>query len=108
MKFKDFKKIYNTLVECHDKMEKYYNVLKIDEVWNEHNEAITLLLEQIYEKTAVNYVLNEWLDGNRSPITYKDNETGNIIEVPLNTLEDLWRAMESYRLDKCSDSAKET
>lgn len=103
MKFKDFKKIYETLVICHSKMEKYYDVLKIDEVWNEHNEAITLLLEQIYEKTAITFILDEWLDGNRSPITYKDRETGAVIEVPLNTLEDLWKAMETYRLKDDED-----
>ena len=47
----------------------------------------------------MNYILNEWLCGNKNPIKFKSNE-GVEVDIPLNTIHDLWKAMETYGTTK--------
>lgn len=101
MKFERFKYLVSGLKACYDKMDKYYNVLKIDEVWDDFNKMITFLLEEVYQPQAIEYILDEWLRGNKEPIRYK-LEDGTELEKPVSTLRQLWSVMETYRLD--SDS----
>lgn len=105
MKKEDFKTLVDLMVLCRSKMEKYYDVLKIDEVWDDFNKTITFLLSQLYEDNALMYILDEYLDGNSSPLTIQQ-EDGTVIEYPLNTEEDVWRAMELYRKCSCGGSCK--
>lgn len=98
MKFNNFKRIMNDIEKCQKLENRYYNILKIDAVWNDHNTVISDLLIEIYGQPAVDYILYEYLSGNKSPITITDDKTGEVTVQPLNTLKDLWHAMEKHKL----------
>lgn len=99
MRYNDFKNIVNLLRESVKQQDNCKDILQ-PHIFEEHNELITALLKQIYNDYAVNYILNEWLCGNKSPIVFTSNE-GTTVEIPMNTIRDLWKAMETYgELDK--------
>ena len=94
MLFKDFKKAITLLQSCVELQNKCNGILN-DSIFNEHNELITKLLVEIYNEYSVNYILNEWLCGNKSPIIFTNNE-GVTVEVPIVSINELWKAMETY------------
>ena len=94
MLFKDFKNIVELLKASVKEQEKCRDIIQ-PQVFEEHNQLITALLKQLYNEYAVNYILNEWLCGNKSPILFTDND-GNITQIPMKTVNDLWKAMEAY------------
>jgi len=99
--FKDFREIIKLLKGCVAVQDKCSEVLQ-PQVFEDHNLLITALLKQIYNDYAVNYILNEWLCGNKSPIIFTNNE-GVTIQIPMRTVQELWKAMETYgrhELDK--------
>lgn len=101
MLYKDFKNIVDLLKRAVRVQDRCKDILQPN-LFDEHNQLITELLLQLYNKYAVTYVLNEWLCGNKNPIIFTDNE-GNTIETPMNTVHELWNAMEvygSHELDK--------
>lgn len=94
MRFNEFKKIINLLKSCVQVQDNCKDILQ-QHIFEEHNELITLLLKKIYNEYSVDYILNEWLCGNKSPIIFTDNE-GATIQIPMNTINELWKAMETY------------
>lgn len=94
MLFKEFKNIVTLLKNCVDTQNKCVNIL-YPAVFEEHNILISALLKQIYNEYSVEYILSEWLCGNKSPIIFTNNE-GVVVEIPINTVRDLWKAMETY------------
>ena len=99
MHYNDFKNIVNLLKESVRQQDKCKDIIQ-PQIFEEHNMLITALLKQLYNDYAVDYILNEWLCGNKSPIIFTDNE-GNTMQVPMNSVRDLWKAMETYgELDK--------
>ena len=94
MLLKDFKKVISLLLNCSDMQKKCDEVIQ-PYIFDKHGELITLLLKEIYNEHSVNYILNEWLCGNKSPILFTSNN-GVSVEVPINTVKELWQAMETY------------
>lgn len=94
MYYKDFKEIIDLLKACVKEQEKCKDIIQ-PQVFEEHNLLITALLKQIYNEYAVNYILNEWLCGNKSPILFTDNN-GTTVQTPMGTMKELWKAMEAY------------
>lgn len=94
MLFKDFKNIVELLKASVKAQEKCRDILQ-PSIFEEHNELITALLLQLYNEYAVTYILNEWLCGNKTPIIFTNNE-GTTVEIPMNTVRELWKAMEAY------------
>ena len=94
MLFKDFKNIVELLKDCAKEQEKCRDIIQ-PQVFEEHNQLITALLKQLYNEYAVDYILNEWLCGNKSPIIFTDND-GNTTQIPMKTVNELWKAMEAY------------
>ena len=103
MLFRDFQHIVRLLEQCvqlQKGSEGYINPY----LFNTHNELITALLEQVYNKDAIEYILNEWLCGNTTPIMLKTNE-GVEVEIPVKSLQQLWKAMETYGTNKVQKSS---
>ena len=94
MLFKDFKNIVELLKASVKEQEKCRDIIQ-PQVFEGHNQLITALLKQLYNEYAVNYILNEWLCGNKSPIIFTDND-GNTTQIPMKTVNELWKAMEAY------------
>ena len=94
MLFKDFKNIVELLKASVKEQEKCRDIIQ-PQVFEGHNQLITALLKQLYNEYAVDYILNEWLCGNKSPIIFTDND-GNTTQVPMKTVNELWKAMEAY------------
>ena len=94
MLFKDFKNIVELLKASVKEQEKCRDIIQ-PQVFEEHNQLITALLKQLYNEYSVNYILNEWLCGNKSPIIFTDND-GNTTQIPMKTVNELWKAMEAY------------
>ena len=94
MLFKDFKNIVELLKASVKEQEKCRYIIQ-PQVFEEHNQLITALLKQLYNEYAVDYILNEWLCGNKSPIIFTDND-GNTTQIPMKTVNELWKAMEAY------------
>lgn len=94
MLFRDFKNIVELLKASVKEQEKCRDIIQ-PQVFEEHNQLITALLKQLYSEYAVDYILNEWLCGNKSPILFTDND-GNTTQIPMNTVNELWRAMGAY------------
>lgn len=94
MLFKDFKNIVELLKASVKEQEKCRDIIQ-PQVFGEHNQLITALLKQLYNEYAVDYILNEWLCGNKSPILFTDND-GNATQIPMKTVNELWKAMEAY------------
>ena len=94
MLFKDFKNIVELLKASVKEQEKCKDIIQ-PQVFEEHNQLITALLKQLYNEYAVDYILNEWLCGNKSPILFTDN-SGNTVQIPMKTMNELWKAMETY------------
>ena len=93
MLFKDFKNIVELLKASVKEQEKCKDIIQ-PQVFEEHNQLITALLKQLYNEYAVDYILNEWLCGNKSPILFTDND-GNTTQIPMKTVNDLWKAREA-------------
>ena len=99
MHYNDFRNIINLLKESVKQQDKCKDIIQ-PQIFEEHNMLITALLKQLYNDYAVDYILNEWLCGNKSPIIFTDNN-GNTVQIPMNSVHDLWKAMEAYgELDK--------
>ena len=94
MLFKDFKNIVELLKASVKEQEKCRDIIQ-PQVFEGHNQLITAFLKQLYNEYAVDYILNEWLCGNKSPILFTDND-GNTTQVPMKTVNELWKAMEAY------------
>ena len=94
MLFKDFKNIVELLKASVKEQEKCRGIIQ-PQVFEGHNQLITALLKQLYNEYAVDYILNEWLCGNKSPIIFTDND-GNTTQIPMKTVNELWKAMEAY------------
>ena len=94
MLFKDFKNIVELLKASVKEQEQCRDIIQ-PQVFEGHNQLITALLKQLYNEYAVDYILNEWLCGNKSPIIFTDND-GNTTQVPMKTVNELWKAMEAY------------
>lgn len=94
MLFKDFKNIVELLKSSVKEQEKCRDIIQ-PQVFEEHNQLITALLKQLYNEYAVDYILNEWLCGNKNPILFTDND-GNTTQIPMRTVNELWKAMEVY------------
>ena len=73
MLFKDFKNIVELLKASVKEQEKCRDIIQ-PQVFEGHNQLITALLKQLYNEYAVDYILNEWLCGNKSPRIFTDNE----------------------------------
>ena len=93
MLFRDFKNIVELLKASVKEQEKCRDIIQ-PQVFEKHNQLITALLKQLYNEYAVDYILNEWLCGNKSPILFTDND-GNTTQIPMNTVNELWKAMEA-------------
>lgn len=94
MLFRDFQRIVRLLEQC-GQLQKDGEGFIDPYLFNTHNELITALLEQVYNKTAIDYILNEWLCGNTAPIMLTTND-GVEVEIPVKNLQQLWKAMETY------------
>lgn len=89
---------FETIVHCLQKTVEYTNRANRfvrPEIFDTHNRLIALLLESIYDADAVAYVLFEWMNGNTSPLSMKQ-EDGSELILPLETLHDVWVAMEKF------------
>ena len=94
MLFRDFQEIIKLLQGCADTQSKCAGIL-YPSVFEEHNILISTLLKQVYTEHSVEYILNEWLCGNKNPIVFTSNR--NVTrEIPIATEHDLWKAMETY------------
>ena len=96
MLFRDFKRVLELLENCYSMQIKASDYLSF-KVFEPHTELITHLLSQLYEKEAVEHVLNEWLIGNRKPLTYTPKGSDVAVAIPLETANDLWKAMELFK-----------
>ena len=95
MLYKEFSNVIRLLKQCKTVMDGSAMYVR-DDLFMYHNELITALLCNVYEKPAVDFVFNQWLCGNRSPVIFTDTD-GNTIEQPIDTVRELWRAMECYK-----------
>lgn len=95
MLFKDFKEIITLLQDCDKVMSESYNVVR-PELFEKHNTLISVLLTQVYGKESVDFILNEWLCGNKSPVILTQDD-GTKVSIPVKSLSDLWKAMEQFR-----------
>lgn len=96
MNYKQFKDIIILLEDTSkvvDKASKYVHV----SLFEKHNRLISALLEKIYEPDAISFILFEWLTGNKSEL-HQTLEDGTVIVYPLETMEDLYRVMEMYKV----------
>lgn len=57
MNFEKFKELIEYLEKSDSIEDKLYSYLHIDTIWDSHNKAISLLLEQIFPKTIVDYII---------------------------------------------------
>lgn len=97
MKYSQFKDIILLLKSSSDVVDKSSKYVHTD-IFEEHNKLISALLEAIYLPDAVSNILYEWLIGNKSPLQVTVDENC-IISYPLETMEDLYKVMEMYKLD---------
>lgn len=95
MKFKTFKTIIEGLQDAHEIMDNMYEYIR-PEIFEKHNRVISELLTVIYGEYVVSYILDEWLSGNTSPIRLTQDD-GTVIETPVKTVHDLWKAMEALK-----------
>lgn len=95
MKYKQFAKVIKYLKESSKLLEDTYNIIR-PEVFEKHNQLITLLLEEIYGEFVVCFIIDEWLRGNKSPIVFNSDD-GTRIEKSINTLQDLWKISEELK-----------
>ena len=67
-------------------------------------ELIEKLMDTVfynyYTRNGIDYVLYEWLYGNKSPITITE-DNGDVVKFELNSIKDVYDVMEKYfRLTK--------
>lgn len=93
MNYEQFVKIVNSLQEVSKQVNKTTGIIQ-QSFFNKHNLLVSNLLEAIYQPQAITYILYEWLIGNRSPLTVTHD--GVEVIYPLNTVHDVWVAMEMY------------
>ena len=55
-----------------------------------------MFLSDIYEQEAIQFILFEWLAGNKSDLRVPIN-TDTVVIYPLETVEDLYKVMELYK-----------
>ena len=94
MLFRDFQEIIKLLQGCANVQNRCEGILS-PSVFEEHNILISTLLKQVYNEHSVEYILNEWLCGNRNPIVFTNNKNVSR-DVQITTEHDLWKAMETY------------
>lgn len=95
MLYRDFLKMLDMINKCHDITEGCANFVNTN-IFTPFNQLVYLLMSQVYDETAIKYILDEWLMGNKTELTItKDN--GAEIIIPLETRKDLWKAMEQYK-----------
>lgn len=95
MNYEQFKQVVTLLEKTSSVVNdasKYVNM----STFEAHNLLVSTLLETIYEPDAVAYILYEWLIGNKNELTVTSKD-GTSIVYPMETLEDLYRAMELYK-----------
>ena len=97
MNLDQFKTIIELLEETSNTVNKASKYVHAS-LFNKHNTLISALLETIYTPEAITYILYEWLTGNKSELRVKVDEDTTII-YPLNTVEDLYKAMELYKVN---------
>ena len=94
MLYRDFRHVIELLQQCaHTQREcsKYIN----PQVFDDHTELITTLMKQVYNEASVTIILDKWLCGDHSPVVFTDNK-GITVETPIESVKELWKAMETY------------
>ena len=100
MKFEQFAKVIEDLRATNELVDTCSKYLK-PALFEKHNTLIADLLEGMYYPDAISYILYEWLVGNRSPLEQTLPDGTKVVH-ELQTIYDLWKVMELYRVD--SDS----
>lgn len=95
MLYKDFEEVVGLLKQCEKNMVTSRDYINID-IFDAHNNLITKLLSLEYSWVTVQYILDEWLRGNKSSITFTPEGSQDSVEVPCKTVSDLWKAMEAF------------
>lgn len=96
LKLEQFKDMVALLQETFKVSSKAGKYIK-SSVFSPFDKLIMMLLGNIYEQEAIQFILFEWLNGNKSPLTVPIDEQTTVV-YPLNTVEDLYKAMEIYKL----------
>jgi hypothetical protein len=99
MKFELFNDIVTKWKNANEFQDKVMKVKVSPEFFDVFYELIEKLMDTVfydcYTRNGIDYVLYEWLYGNKSPVTITE-DNGDVVKVELNTIKDVYDVMEKY------------
>lgn len=98
MKLQTFKEIVSLFEKCIQVRSDATKFVKA-KTFEPFTDLHLYLLTEIYQEEAVKFIFLEWLGGNKNPLKVELDRDTSVI-YPLETVEDLHKAMELYKIEK--------